>query len=102
MKMTLIAAFVPEYLCSAVLFHDVMTPFMLPISKPSILGPSVRAAGLRPLIDFPIESETWDQHGTDRPPLFPFLRRSDDLTGGRMPSSAPRALARLHQLKSCC
>lgn len=56
--------FVPEYLCSAVSFHDIMTFFMFSISSP-IFGLLRSSTGLCPLIDFPIESETWEQRGTD-------------------------------------
>lgn len=44
---------------------------------------------LYPLIDFPIESEAWRHR---RRPLFPFVRRGDDLTGSRMPAYATQLL----------
>lgn len=56
--------FVSEYLCSTVSFHDIMPSFMFSISSPTF-GLLHSSMGLYPLIDFPIESETWEQRGTD-------------------------------------
>lgn len=61
--------FVSEYLCSTVSFHDIMTFLIFSISSLTF-GLLHFSTGLCPLIDFPIESETWKQRGTDSPHCF--------------------------------